>query len=58
MTMFSKNASQLTLGIMNAQPSTRYLSKKQETDTKSMGAQVSQTCSLFATFTTVQLCVY
>jgi len=43
---------------MNAQPSTRYLSKKQETDTKSMGTQVSQTCSPFATFTMVRLCAY
>ena len=38
--MFSRNVSQLNLGIMNAWPSTRYLSKKQETYTKSMGAQV------------------
>jgi len=58
MTMLSRNASQLNLGIMNAKPSTRYLAKNQETDTKSMGAQVSQTCSLFAILTMVQPCAY
>jgi len=58
MTMFSRKASQLNLGIMNAKQSTWYLAKKQETDTKSMGAQVSQTCSVFAIFTMVQLCAY